>query len=162
MNKEASPIGRPTLYIEGETHLKVLGLFWLNENLTNNQLIKKLNISHDTFCKWLNKHEEFAEAVEMGHEGLRNKLIGSAIKESIAYKYQEEFMGKDGPQMLTKHARPNASILKLMLSNIGIREKVETIEKTELNEITPAVLAILTNEEKQALNSICEKINASK
>jgi hypothetical protein len=162
MNKEAKIIGRPTLYIEGETHLKVLGLFWLNENLTNEQLAKKLNISHDTFCKWLDKHQDFGEAVEMGHEGLRNKLIGSAIKESIAYFYKEEFMGKDGPQMLTKHARPNASILKLMLSNIGIREKIETIDRTELSEITPAVLAMLTTEEKQALSSICEKINASK
>ena len=153
-------VGRPSKYIKDFHHLCALGAFWDNTTLSQTDLAKILNISTSTLNLWLLDHKEFSEAVEKGRSNTRNVLIGTGIREATGYYYQEEFLGKNGEIVkLERYARPLPAILKLMLSNVGIREQTESIEKTELTALTPEIIAKLSTEEKALLNKICEKLN---
>jgi hypothetical protein len=148
-------LGRPTKYVEGVTDLAVLGAFWDNEYLTMPELAKVLRVNKDTIYEWAKVHPSFSDALQKARKGLRNVIIGSAIKESIAYYYTEEVLNKDGSIIeLKKHARPSGPMLKLMLSNFGIRESTVVENKTSVAELD---LTKLSEGEQETLHALLSK-----
>jgi hypothetical protein len=152
--EQENKLGRPTKYIEGVTDLAVLGAFWDNELLTMPELAKLLKVNVDTIYEWNTVYPSFSDALEKARKGLRSVLIGSGIKEGMPYHYFEEFMGKDGPVVLKKYARPNSAILKLFLSNYGIKESTVVEQKTTLNALD---VSKLSDGEQETLYALLNK-----
>lgn len=62
---------------------------WKRDGLTDEEIIKNLGISKDTFYKYKNKYSEFNKALKNGREIADITVENALFKRAIGYKYKE-------------------------------------------------------------------------
>ena len=152
-------MGRPPIYDDNYHPAIVYKIYWENLNTTLVDLANHFNVNQDTINNWCKVHKNFSEAYQTCRGGIKGALIGAALKEALGYDYYEEVSTKDGIQEIRKKARPQAGILKLLLSNFGIREKTEVVNTVEVNdELYNKAVKSLNDAELEQLHALIEKI----
>jgi transposase-like protein len=118
-------VGRPPVYDDNHHPYRLYAMFWDNSAIKIDDVAKEFGVHRETINDWINKHPRFSEAYTKCRGGLKGMLLYAAINEALGYDYYEEASTKDGIQQLRKKARPQAGILKLLLSNFGIKEQID-------------------------------------
>lgn len=62
---------------------------WAREGCTDEQIYKKLGISHDAFYKYLDRYDEFAEALKRGRKPVDFEVENALLKRAMGYDYEE-------------------------------------------------------------------------
>jgi len=60
------------------------------KGLTNEQAAKELGISKNTFYKYLDRYDDFHDAVKRGNEGIIKQLENALFKRAVGYEYSEK------------------------------------------------------------------------
>jgi len=153
-------VGRPPIYDKNYHPHVLCSLFWENPSITPEKVAEKFGIGKSTLHEWCNTHKEFMDSWAMVTAGIKGLMINTALKEATGYHFYDETLDKHGEvRELRKWARPQANILKLLLSNFGIREKTEVINKTELSDdLMNKAVKKLSDDELEQLHVLINKI----
>lgn len=90
----------------------------LMSGLNNDKVAEKMGISEKTFYEWINKYEDFSQAVEEGKKYKVKSLENTAYKRAQGYKYTEEQLSNSGEVVeVKKQALPHANLIKFLLKN---------------------------------------------
>jgi hypothetical protein len=122
-----------------ETHVKPKLLLieaWCRDGLTDEQIYKNLDISHESFYKYKKEHVEFTDTLKRGKEVIDVMVENALLKSALGYEYEEEAMTRDGPERLRKVAHPNTTALIFWLKN---RKPKEWRDKHEIESHSEVV-----------------------
>lgn len=105
-----------------DTHVKPKLLLieaWARDGLTDEDIYKNLDISHDSFYKYKKEHTEFSDALKRGKEIIDVMVENALLKAALGYDYTEEELNKmtGDPIELRKVAHPNTTALIFWLKN---------------------------------------------
>lgn len=105
-----------------DTHVKPKLLLieaWARDGLTDEDIYKNLDISHDSFYKYKKEHPELTEALKRGKEVIDVMVENALLKAALGYDYTEEELNKmtGDPIELRKVAHPNTTALIFWLKN---------------------------------------------
>lgn len=102
---------------------------WIEkEGLLNKEICKRLNISHNTFYKYINEKEEFRDVIENADRSKKiAELEETAFKVAKGFFIEEEktviALGKDNKptkktkEIYKKYQSPNARMIEFLLTN---------------------------------------------
>ncbi len=129
--KTGKPVGRPKKYNKDFLQ-KAKYLAWLKKN--NQQITKELEISEDTFYRWLKEFPEFSDTIKMAREDL-NKLAETCLwhrlqKREIKEHSIIETNGKITKKLVRKELEPDLQAAIFQLSKCDPRY----MDKKEGNE----------------------------
>lgn len=150
---------------------------WVKENglmghggATLMQFCKAMDISQETYYKWMGK-SEFSEAIKRAQgvflEALEREIVKSLYKSACGYEYEEraaEYVTKDEGQALkketitTKRAHPNVGAAIFLLTNIAPERWKNRQSNEHTGQIDTGITFVVENEEqKRALLALAER-----
>lgn len=110
---------------------------WARDGLSDEQIARNLDISHESFYKYKREHTEFSDALKRGKEDAIYEVENALFKTAIGYYYTEEEVTKSGAKVdVTRYSKPNTTAQIFFLKNKRPdewREKTES--KIDLNNL---------------------------
>lgn len=103
-----------------DTHVKPKLLLieaWARDGLTDEDIYRKLEVSHESFYKYKREHPELTEALKNGKEVIDTMVENALLKAALGYTYEETKETDDGFERTTKMAHPNTTALIFWLKN---------------------------------------------
>lgn len=128
MKKAKETKGRPPTYDDNYHPYVLYAIFWDNQILRNQDIAERFNVTRETIKDWVNTKPKFKEAYERCRSGMKGMLISAAFREAMGHKSTEKTTSEKGVSVTEKWNRSQAPILKLLLSNFGIKEKLDIVE----------------------------------
>ncbi|AKL96154.1 hypothetical protein CACET_c27090 [Clostridium aceticum] len=119
---------------------------WLLEGATDKEICDRLDISHDTWYRYMKEHEILSELVSMGKSVMDSQVEKALFKLAIGYEYEEirtiveeDKNGKKRTRIekIKRHQPANATALSFWLRNRQPEkwnERKEIILDTKDNE----------------------------
>ncbi|WP_425446660.1 hypothetical protein [Dethiothermospora halolimnae] len=119
---------------------------WIIEGATDREICDKLDISHDTWYRYMKEHKILSDLVSMGKSVMDSRVEKALFKLALGYEYEEIKTiveeGKNGKkktriEKVKKYQPPNATALSFWLRNRQPEkwnERKEVIIDTKENE----------------------------
>lgn len=136
---------------------------WMRNGATEEEVYKKLGISHQTFYRYKKQHSELLEALKTREEA-DAQVEAALFKRAIGYDYYETIskqrINKDGSvseevNKILKHVEPDTTAALAWLNNRRKetwrqkQEQVNTTKATEIDEFIQAVEKSVTDKIKE-------------
>jgi hypothetical protein len=144
-----------------DTHVKPKLLLieaWARDGLTDEDIAKNLNISHESFYKYKREHTEFSDTLKRGKDEVDITVENALYKRAMGYSYNEitqeavtdPVTGKDilaVTKVVTKEVAPDTTAQIFWLKN---RKPVQWRDKQEIDHRMPDGLEVLKDDELHA------------
>lgn len=132
---------------------------WARDGLTGEQIAHNIGIHRSTFCGWIDKYEDVADAVSRGREVVDVEVENALLRAAMGYRSVEEIEEMiDGEMVvvrrITKDVPPNATAMVFWLKNRKPdvwRERKDVSMTADIKAVNP--FANLTEEELKKLAS---------
>lgn len=86
---------------------------WAKEGLFDRQIAQKMEISHETFYKWIKNYPEFADAIKKGKEIADKEIVNALYKRALGYSYKEvkeEYVADDNGVIRDKDGKSTKEV----------------------------------------------------